>query len=168
MHIDNSYYNRMFSNAITAWKIKEELKEIREKFTNLYNNVSKINKKLSEKLTELQDYTRMNWGSSHYGSEEFLKWCYKTAEENGTLVKDKLEDIEKVKRWFSDDLLILEQLSEESFRDDVLFKDVITLLKLKGKRLSPEHYFIPDYGEKITLKQAKELEQYNLSLKRTA
>lgn len=165
MYVDEflSNNNRMFRNAVTSWYLDKQLSRLTNKHSNLVSNLEKINSYLHSSYKELESWTNKNY-KHFYNADDFLKTCYEVAKEKGMLWNDKIEELEKIEKWFTDDLKIFQLLDSNAFDDEDIFKDVILLLKTKHKRLSAEHYFIPSVEEEAIIEQAKEEVTYQLLL----
>lgn len=165
MHVDEfmSNNNRMFRNAVTSWYIRRELDLIENENGNLYIFANKINDKLALAIEELTKWVDKNY-KQYYSRDEFMEICLGIAKENGFLWEDKVDSLEKIKKWFSGDLQIFSHINEDVYNNPIIFKDVIALLKMKHKRLSAEHYFVPSEGEEVVLNQVEEAKTYQLLL----
>ena len=131
--------NRIFRNSVTAWYINKELYNITDSNENLVSNLGKLNSRLYKKWNELVVWKHEHW-RSNYPNNEFMQSCYEVGIEKNLLRTDLLEDLQEIKKWFTQDLLIFDLLDKKAFKDEDHLKDIIVLLKHKKKRLSPEFY----------------------------
>lgn len=159
MHVDEfiSNNNRMFRNAVTAWYIRRELEIIERKYSNLVIYLKQINEHLRDSYQELQDWSNKNW-RAYYTDTKFMEVCLGIAKEKNMLVSHKVDELKTIQAWFSEDLAIFQKMDKSVFVDTNTFKDVIALLKMKHKRLSAEHYFVP------VIEERQDLKTYVLSL----
>lgn len=165
MHVDEfmSNNNRMFRNAVTSWYINKKLAELKDNHEHLLSNLEKINSNLYKSYKELKDWTYEKH-RNYFSNDSFMETCYGVAKESGFLWQDKIIELEKISKWFEGDMQIFEYITKEAFRREDSFKDIIALLKMKHKRLSAEHYFVPTVAEEVVLEQAKEQVEYTLLL----
>lgn len=165
MHVDEflSNGNRMFRTTVTAWYVSKELNLITSSNANLINNMLGINNKLYDAWNTLEDWADKNY-KVYFRNDEFMETCYAVAKEKDMLWVDKIDELEKIKRWFSKDLKIFDYLEPDAFADKEVFQEIVTLLKSKKKRLSAEHYVIPSPVEEQIIEEAKEQVEYRLSL----
>lgn len=140
MHVDEflSNNNKIFRNVVTAWYVSKELDNIFNSYPELWNNLESINEKLYKKRAELR-----GWSGEHYISYvdiEFMYVCYNIGIEKNMLWTDKLAEVEQIKEWFLNDLIIFKYIEKQAYQKTESFADIISILKMKKKRLSPIHY----------------------------
>lgn len=165
MHLEEflSNNNRIFRNSVTAWYVNKELQNIYNKNSKLCDNLSKFSTRIAEIKKGLSTWGSANW-RSYNNIDEFMISCFEVAKEQNMLVTERLEELETIKEWFTPNLAIIDLLDEKAFYDESHLKDIVLLLKIKKKRLSAEHYFVPTEEEEKVLEQGKDIISYQLSL----